>query len=363
MGRTGRGLVLTGFFCLLAAAAHAVPPDVPVYRSFKDWEVGCDNTRRCSAIGLQPEDHAEVTAFVTIERTAGGRAAPSVRAVLAKEGLAPGDPVTLAIDGAPIEGVTSRRSVDAIETERAYPTIRLAANEVTPFVEALRSGRRLQLATDDGQAAEVSLEGAVAALLFIDEVQGRLDTVSALIRRGPQPATAVPAAAALPVVQPRPAPAGATVAPGLAAAVGQRLPAGDERDCNLKEAEVFPLGEGRALVGVPCGGGAYNFAIDYFVVEAGDPARARPAAFPQPGDEAAGQAATNTLFGSYVDAPSARISFFSRGRGVGDCGSRGIYAWTGEEFAVVSYAAMHACRGVPDDFWPILWRSTMAAAR
>jgi hypothetical protein len=330
-----------------------------VYRSFKDWEVGCDNTRRCTAIGLQPEDYAEVRAFLSIERPAEALAAPMVRAVMAKEGLAPGDGVTVAIDGEPIPGVTISRSIDSLESELAYPAIRLAPNEITPFVEALRSGKRLQLATGHGAGAEVSLDGAVAALLFIDDVQGRLDTVSALIRRGAQPASAVPAAPPLPVVRPRPAAAGETVPSGLAQAVGARMAGGEDRDCKPKEAEAYSIGDGRALVALPCAGGAYNWATEYFIVEAGDAARARPAAFPQPG-EAAGQPAINILFGSDVDAASAQVRFFSRGRGPGDCGSRGVYAWTGEAFAVVSYATMHACRGVPDDFWPVLWRSTMA---
>jgi hypothetical protein len=256
-----------------------------------------------------------------------------------------------------------RRRIDSLESELAYPAVKLAANEVTPFIEALRSGKRLRLVAEDGAEAEVSLEGAVAALLFIDDVQGRLETVSALIRRGPQPASAVPAAPPSPVVRPRPAAAGEIVASGLVEAVGKRLTAGDDEDCKRQEGEAFPLGEGRALVAFPCAGGAYNWATQYFIVEAGDATRVRPAAFPQPGEAAAGQAVTNTLFGSDVDAASGQVRFFSRGRGPGDCGARGVYAWTGEAFAVVSYAAMHACRGVPDDFWPVLWRSTMAESR
>lgn len=113
---------------------YAAPaPEVPVYRSFKDWEVGCDNTRRCTAIGLQPEDYAAVTAFLRVERAADGLAPPVVRILLAKEGLAPGDPVTLTMDGGPIQGVPSQRTIDSLESEVAYPSIRLAANETTPF--------------------------------------------------------------------------------------------------------------------------------------------------------------------------------------------------------------------------------------
>lgn len=360
MRRIGGCSAWVGFISLLAAAAQAAAPDVPVHRSFKDWEVGCDNTRRCMAIGLQPEDYAEVTAFLTIERPPEARAAPIIHAVMAKEGLAPGDRVTLGIDGEPIPGVTKDRSIDSLESELAYPAVKLAANEVTPFVAALRSGNRLRLVAGDGTEAAVSLQGAVAALLFMDDVQGRIDTETALIRRGPQSASAVPAAPPLPVVQARPAGRGDTVAPGLAAAVGARAPVSEDEACKPNDAEAFPLGDGRALVGLPCAGGAYNWATQYFIVDGGDPARARPATFPQPGEAAAGQAATNTLFGSDVDVASGQVRFFSRGRGPGDCGSRGVYAWTGEAFAVVSFAAMHACRGVPADFWPVLWRSTMA---
>ncbi len=195
MERTVRRVVFAVFFFLLVGeVVRAEPPDVPVYRSFKDWEVGCDNTRRCTVIGLQPEDYADIIAFLRIERAAGGDAVAAIRAVLSKEGLAPGDPVTLTIDGAPMTGVASRRTIDSLETEQRLSDDQ-ARRERSGAVGRGHAVRQAAAACDkDGARAEVSLDGAVAALLFIDDVQGRLDTVNALIRRGLRPATIVPAA-------------------------------------------------------------------------------------------------------------------------------------------------------------------------
>ncbi|MFO1154862.1 MAG: DUF1176 domain-containing protein [Rhodospirillales bacterium] len=340
---------------------YAAPaPEVPVYRSFKDWEVGCDNTRRCTAIGLQPEDYAAVTAFLRVERAADGLAPPVVRILLAKEGLAPGDPVTLTMDGGPIQGVPSQRTIDSLESEVAYPSIRLAANETTPFFHALRSGKRLQLTVDHATRAEISLDGAVAALLFIDDVQGRLDTVTAFIRRGLQAAPAAPAPE-VPEVTPRPAADGETVAENFAATVGRRMARGGGECEDVSNAQAYPLGGGRVLVGLPCESGAYNFATEYAVAEVDDAHHLQPAAFPQPG-ETGRAATTSVLYGSDVDVRSGQVSSFSRGRGPGDCGSRAVYAWTGEQFATVSFATLRECRGVPDPFWPVLWRSKIVGA-
>ncbi|MFO1128355.1 MAG: DUF1176 domain-containing protein [Rhodospirillales bacterium] len=364
-GRTAAPAVMLSLAALTLAAlalptgsAGAETAESPAHRSFKDWEVGCDNTRRCTAIGLQPEDGAGVTAFLRIERPADALAAPTIGVVLAKEGLAPGDPITLLMDGAPIDGVSSSRTVDALMSELAYPAVIPAASEVTPLIQALRSGKRLQLASVHGPEAEVSLDGAVAALLFIDDVQGRIDTVTALIRKGERPPSAVPAPPPLPTLRPQKPADAVTVPAGLAGAVSKQQ--GDGSDCERKEEpRAYALGEGRTLVALPCGDGAYNFATEYFIVEGDDPKRARPAVLPQPGGPSS-QRSSNTLFGSEVDSRTGQISFFSRGRGPGDCGARGVYAWTGQEFAVVSFRAMDTCRGVPEPFWPVLWRSAPA---
>ena len=70
-------------------------------------------------------------------------------------------------------------------------------------IDAMAQGKVMTIRGASTQ--DVSLHGAAAALLWIDEKQGRLDTPTALIRRGSRPAALVPIAPPLPTVTPAPA--------------------------------------------------------------------------------------------------------------------------------------------------------------
>ncbi|WP_163335291.1 DUF1176 domain-containing protein, partial [Enterobacter hormaechei] len=72
---------------------------------------------------------------------------------------------------------------------------------VTRALEAMGQGRALRFGKQSpaADAPAVSLAGLAAALRFIDEAQGRQDTVTALLVKGTKSASAVPAAPAMPV--------------------------------------------------------------------------------------------------------------------------------------------------------------------
>ena len=46
-----------------------------------------------------------------------------------------------------------------------------------------------------------------------------------------------------------------------------------------------------------------------------------------------------------------------KGRGIGDCGAMGGYAWTGTSFALTAFSMMGECRGIGSDDWITLYRS------
>lgn len=339
--------------------ARAEAPTVPVYRSFKDWVIGCDNTRSCTALGLQPDD-GETGAFIRVERAGGGSSKVRVLLALFDEALIPGEPVTVAIEG--LEDV--RPSWPVERREEGYAIITVPEAEVTPFINALRQGRRLSLTGPSGEQAEISLDGATAALLFMDDMQGRVGTVTALVRPGTNPASTVPTPPPPPEVRPVRVPEGAYADPGHARIVRERLAQEEPDACDPPQAgsadadQVLPLGDDKELVSLMCWQGPYNSASRYFRVDGGNADNAQPVRFPAPlagADEQEGNSITNGFF----DPPSGLLGFFGKGRGIGDCGASGEYAWTGERFALVSYQFINVCRLVPEVFWPVLWRADL----
>jgi hypothetical protein len=271
--------------------------------------------------------------------------------------------VRIAVDGSPIDGVETPRQGQPVPDFGYLRTI-LMNREISPFVEALRRGSRLQMATDNGQTGEVSLDGAMAALLFIDDQQGRVDTVTALARPGPRPAAAVPPAPSLPLVRSQPAPADASVGRGVAALAGgwareaaERC-ALDEPDVSVEPELLAPLSGGHILIAVGCGRGAYNFESTFAIARAGTPPRVEAARFELPPVDSVGPGgASDSLTNGHFDPAGARLVFFAKGRGLGDCGSSGAYVWTGASFELAEWRSMPECRGVPEPLWPALWQS------
>jgi antitoxin (DNA-binding transcriptional repressor) of toxin-antitoxin stability system len=347
------------------AEAHAQAPAVPAYRIFKDWVIGCDNTRSCTALGLQPDDSG-TGAFIQVERAGGGLSAAVIRLAMGNEALTPGEPMTITINGGPVAGLTATRPVEDQGQEEGYAIVTLPKAEITSFIDALRRGRRLELTGASGEGAVVSLDGAMAALLFMDDVQGRIGTVTALVRGGTTPASAIPAPPPPPQVHPLRVPEGAYADPDHARVVRQRLAREQPDACEPQYADigdaddVLPLGDDKELVSLLCWRGPYNESFTYFLVEGGNAEDARPVHFPSPlPHEPQDTLDDSSLTNGGFDPQSGHISFFAKGRGIGDCGAIGDYAWTGERFALVSYHLMQVCRLVPMSFWPVLWRADL----
>ena len=214
----------------------------------------------------------------------------------------------------------------------------------------------------DPLVSEISMSGAVAALLWIDEQQKRLGTVTALIRKGDKPASAMPP-------QPKPAvivaakPSSATPpvkhSPALIAK-GRAL-CGEE-DEGSKLEDVWPLGGSQFLYSFTCpdSSGAYNYHYGLLIATAGNAQTARAVKFGWPEkigdlheDPSTGAVATNPVF----DPKAMTIRTFSKGRGIGDCGASEEWIWDGKAFRLALLKIMPHCKGIPLDDWPVLYRA------
>lgn len=321
----------------------------PEQREFRDWRAACDNGAACFAFAPSTEPDA---AWLRLSLAPESDAAPDLMIGLwspGAESLSPTAPLVLTIDG---ERFTAQRIEDADQ-----PMGRVAASDAAQVVRALAAGNSAAISAGS-QTVPLSLAGASAAMLWIDERQGRLETPNALVRVGDRPASARPPE--LPRI---------TAAPAVDQAgfgdEGQTLPAAIEalpavKACHeetawneyvQKAVLSARLAPDRELWAVPCFAGAYNLGLAIYVTGPGgrDPV---PAALPTAEGET-----TDTVVNAEYDPATRSLSGFNKGRGLGDCGIAQRWVWNGRGFALAEQSEMRECAGLPPDLWPSLWRS------
>lgn len=326
---------------LLATPVAAQAPKPAPLKTFGDWIVGCDNGRACQAVALVPEaDDRDHYLLLVIERDGAGPAPAKLTMPLDPKPA--GAPVLL-IDGK----AAARPAVQAGGEEAAVVIDRTLA-------AALANGQMAALGNGSAPpVASASLKGLAAALLYMDEQQGRLGTAGALRRTGPKPDAGV-RAPALPVIVVPPrasAPPRTMTVAAAAKAIGP-----DSATCDYATGPVKPravrLDRGHSLVLVdhPCGNGAYNYYTSVFIVD--EAGRTAPARF----DEPTGMGETDLVNGDWDDK-SRRLSSYAKGRGLGDCGTSQEYAWDGSRFRLTLQTDMGECRGSVD--YITTWRATV----
>lgn len=314
---------------LLAGTAAVAGDGTGLHFQHHDWELACDNTGSCRAAGYQAgEDGLAVS--VLLERQAGPAQPVRGRLRLGDVGGTPGvGEATLRIDGRSLGGLNFGGDV----------TAPLSDAQVAALLAALRRDSRITV--DAGEAGEwrLSDRGASAVLLKMDEVQGRLGTRGALVRRGDADEAQVPPARPLPEIRVPPLAAtrgeDAAVArdPVLLAALRAATDAdacerlhGDE----AVQLQVERLDERHLLVSTACWLAAYNSGDGYWIVSAQPPYAPRLV----------------TADASFH--ADGIIRAYQKGRGLGDCAWRMEWAWDGRDFVPAFEATTGLCRLVAD---------------
>ena len=341
---------------LLAAAlaASAAAAGAQEVKHFKAWTAVCDNLKTCSALGYT-EDGTDNDAFIRLSRAAGPGASPMVSL-----GLDPSSsdkaPLSwrVGVDGATPAGLEAVAMKDVDGVLRA----RLSPAQSAALASALRNGTQLSL-SGGGVRVSIGLSGSSASMLWIDDRQGRVGTVTALAARGPKSASAVPAAPPAPVVRPAPAVSQAGLPAKLPKAIlaSPRLKDCDSEDALSQDPLIARLGPGQVLWGAPCSAGAYNLLSVLFVAdEAGRGAREITA----PDAQAADPNADDELMNLDYDAKTRMLTSFAKARGLGDCGSQASWVWDGKAFRLLDETVMPDCKGVTSDDWPSLYHAVLA---
>lgn len=350
-------LLLSAAVAVLAFSAsqaqRAVPgPALPTTgesRSFRGWTIGCDNIRSCTALSVSSLDgEAGTDGFVlTVQRPAGPAAQPVIRLVptMIMDAELPPQVQVQPETGAPFD----------FQLDRELEAWVLPPASTGRFLTAARPASEAAVATGDGTArAVVSLSGLVAALRHMDAVQGRTGTVTALIDRGPTPASRVAAPPPLPrpVLAPfRTRPAGAVPRSVRAAQAGTCSEGTDRAASDVFTA--YDLGRGRTLWEIACGLGAYN-TMTLLVIS--DAAGQVTPVMPMAGTTA--EPTEAIWINLSVDPATGTVTQFAKGRGLGDCGTWEAIGWTGTQFVPLRHAAIESCVGLMPQFWPVLYQSS-----
>lgn len=215
----------------------------------------------------------------------------------------------------------------------------------------------------DGESDELalSLKGSLAALRWLDDQQKRAGTVTALLATGPAPASSVPAPPAEPRIR-RSSYKGRELGDKAPESVTRAWKSAcDELDENdLPKGEGFEIGLQTQLWMMPCSRGAYNFSSMFFLQkgrEAPQQLKFESWRSAEKWQDQRFGGEEEELVNPEFSIEAMQISFFAKGRGIGDCGAAGNYTWDGQRFRLTGYIAMGECKGVSLDDWPTLWRS------
>lgn len=311
-----------------------------IHFSHQDWEIACDNTRTCRAAGYQADDSDSFPVSVLFTRKAG--AGQNVDGQL-KLGS------TDYVDGQP-----TPQSVHLFINSTSYGTVgldsglsgTLSALQIQALIAALAGHTVIQFKS--GQDTwNLSGQGAAAVFLKMDDVQGRIDTTSALLRKGKKPEASVLPTLPMTVVN-WVKPVESSALKRLTKSVDliqlkqeilAQTPKTDDHYCpviwgedvyatanNEPALDIQPLSSHKLLASNLCWRGAYNEGYGYWVINAQKPY--------QP----------NLVTSSASDYADGVISGAQKGRGLGDCWSHEEWVWNGRQFIKTDQSTTGMCR-------------------
>ena len=351
-----RRMVVSGVQALLLSTALAAWASTtafgarepsPIYKQLRDWVLVCENTRRCDARALVENSPA----IISVEREAGPDTPVTVR--IRGKGVLRAD--SLRIDGEPgglpIFGWRTDQTADG-----ASSVLSISGESARTVIEALLKGKTLTLSTE-AKDAIISLSGITAALLAMDEWQGRLDTPGALVRIGPLLESRVHRAWPMPVVSRRamsaPAADAAMIAPVRAA---RQYSLDDECDGGPQTPRdrIVGLTDVEVLVFLECRRGAYQSSFIPLRVRRDAPDN--PERLILPWTESAFAFGAEKDFEPVYEPATGMLTMSGRGRGQGDCGFLGEWQFNGREFDLTFYSEQRICAGLPMD-WPVHYRT------
>jgi len=345
---------------LACATLHSGPASAQM-KEFRDWLAACDNTRTCTAYGFDTDPGGY--AYVRLTREGGANAPLRIAiAVNVQEGsrfkLSFDDPALGGFPAAPTTGEASndddlKRLVlsDPKAVDTLVASLRKAKKLIVTRIDALGA------TASDPATTEISLTGVVAAMLWMDDQQKRIGTVTALVKPGDKPATTVPAPPAAPVVTAAKIPPGPASDKAPAAVIAKARAICEDKTISESE-DATRLAVDQVMYWFPCKdkSGAYNFLYALIIDQRGKPLR--EVEFKLPREIAASaDGGVEMNMNPGFDASTQTMSLFNKGRGIADCGQSSEWAWDGRGFRMIESKQMPTCKGVAPSDWPVIYRA------
>jgi len=349
--------VLAGLF-VMPVQAQSVPKD------YRDWSVSCSNIKTCTAVSISGLNEMGVSArprgvraetemgWLWLELEAGPAAKPKIiySAMYTEAQPTPKDGSLRIVgrDGRPLANGTFLLTPD--ESGASL----LPSADVDRFIGLAKNGHAVVFSSGANRQVQsfASLSGFVAALRAIEAAQGRTGTAAAWIDKGKLARDRVPPAPAVPSIH-----AVAFTKLSTRTTIPKSVRDSRKAECDDSERydpggqgiEGFSLGKGQILWSVPCGAGAYN-AWSKFYLHQGN-AAVVPHPFLGP-ERTASDEDAHSLVNVSIEPETGQISAFSKGRGIGDCGTAETHTWDGTRFILTTMIEMNACSGLLPDLWP-----------
>ncbi|GLR09021.1 hypothetical protein COO59_19535 [Mixta theicola] len=350
MNLSGKALLLSVLFgWQTVAMAAAEPSGEPVQRFFKGWQVTCNNLNDCDIRNVDENMR------IVIRHQAG----PTGTATLD----------IMSFDASKAEGVwlDEKRWDHAITLSDADANNDYASahsdslSDIQALVATAKNATTVSLTSDNEITG--SLSGLNAALLFVDERQGRLGNQTALFKTGSGLAASVPPRATVaPSLPPVPPVVPLDNAQALLKKViASQQPVLEQEECepaeeDIARSEAQPLDAQHALVMINCGMGAYQSSSLLFITPRAAPEKAQQLVLPLPlhNDEDKPDSISWFTEASY-DPQSGQLFQAARGRGIADCGESATWRYDGSMFHLMSYNSQPGCDGGEPGDWPSVW--------
>jgi hypothetical protein len=296
----------------------------------QDWQVVCDNTRTCRAAGYQHEGDANAVSLL-LTRAAGPGATVTGELLLGDMGRGGSSPASLKL-------TIAGKPAGTIAIDRARHRAPLGGSVVEALLRALPGAAPIALSA--GKTTwRLSGDGAAAMLLKMDELQGRVGTASALVRRGTLGSDNVLLPLSVPTLQA--VRIAGPARPGddaLASLILSRIPHAD--DCPALDdvdtardpanaPKVWHLDANRVLLRAACGRSAGSQGDGFWI------------AIVHPPYDAKRLTASGTGFDGV-----ATLSAQHKDRELGDCVTDEAWTWNGYAFEATSASTSGLCREV-----------------
>ena len=323
-----------GLLAITLLSTSALAAEEGVTFSHKNWELSCDNTLTCRAAGYDKNDESAGSVLLTRE---GGPGTPVAGQVVVSE--------TTSESGEKVTQLTlwiNGKSAGALK-QIDLDYWRLSPEQTATLIAQVKGSGKVEI--KGGPAPFIlSGDGARAVLLKMDDVQGRLDTPGALVKRGQRAESQVPAAIPAPLIQ-AVKPVAAQTRPLTDAeftALNPRLAAAEVDGVNCYDIEpsegesarqaadftLTPLDKDHSLIAGQCWEAPYNAGTGYWVIDSA--LKGEPVLITESGT-------------SYEEGV---IASEMKGRGMGDCLSYEWWVWDGKTFQKSSVVATGSCRFV-----------------